>query len=464
MTRTSTERASERSEIHFRRALIATVVIVALACATFVVLGYFQGPKLSSAQVDRTAATQQASQQLRLFANEAVASVKADQVTVQPPTPTTVTTNGALISIQFAQPLAYATPYTVTVAEVTSLYSPQASSLSYSFTTTAPTLFFLKRGQPTDQIISADLRGSEHATVYSAPQIQDFAKVGRALSVVSLNPDHTSNLTLVNISDGASQQIVLPDRGVVEKIEGDSTGTLIGFILTSALGGPGQLNNRALYTINFTTGQAVAPVLGVDGKPLEVLSWQFVPGTHNLIALSIRNTLLYIDPTSPGSVVPLGQFLEMDAVSPDGKTVTATDPFGTVAVTIADGTKARLPPSPLDGTVPYVGKTTVLSGGARLETVAIYDANVGKFRTFLVRDDGKQARILFSTVDNLGSIDSYVVSPNGQYVAIGVVPDASVPDSDDYYFDAKSRSLMTSILDINSGSVVRSLDGFALQW
>lgn len=464
MTRISTDPTPALSDTSFRRRLVATVVVVALACAAFVVLGYLQGPKFSSAQVDPRTVTEKTGQQLRIFTNEAVAAITPQQVGVEPVTPTTVTTTGQLISIQFSQPLDYATHYTVTIAGVTSLYSPQTSTLSYSFTTSSPALFYLYRGDPRDQIVSADLTGAGHATVFSAQHIQDFARVGKALGVVTLNDDHTSKVTLVNISDGTSQPVILPDRGVVEKIDGASTGDLVGFTLTSALGGPGELNNSALYTINFAKGRAVTPVLGVDGKQLEVLDWMFVPGTRNLIALSINNTLLYLDPTTPGSVIPLGQYLGMDGVSPDGKVVTATDPFGTVAVTIADGTKTRLPPSPLNGSTPYLGETTVVEGEARIETVAKFNQQSGKFSTFIAYDDGKKSRLLFATVDNLGTIDGYTISPNGQYVAIAAVPDASVPDSDGYYFDAKPKALMTEIVNIQSGAVVRTLEGFSLSW
>ena len=90
MSPTSTE-GRVRTDARFRRALALTVVALSALCLVFLGLGYLQGPKLSSAQVDADAVVAQAGQQLRLFANQAVAQVGADQVTVTPAVPFTVT-------------------------------------------------------------------------------------------------------------------------------------------------------------------------------------------------------------------------------------------------------------------------------------------------------------------------------------------------------------------------------------
>ena len=63
-------------------------------------LGYVQGPKLSSAQVDPVSLVVQSDQQLRLFTNQAVAQVEPDQVTITPPALFDVTTQGSVIAVQ----------------------------------------------------------------------------------------------------------------------------------------------------------------------------------------------------------------------------------------------------------------------------------------------------------------------------------------------------------------------------
>ena len=78
MSRTSSD------ERGFRRALALTVGILVALCAVFLTLGYLQGPKLSSAQVDPRGVVEQSGQQVRLFANQAVAQVAPSQVTVAP--------------------------------------------------------------------------------------------------------------------------------------------------------------------------------------------------------------------------------------------------------------------------------------------------------------------------------------------------------------------------------------------
>ena len=307
------------------------------------------------------------------------------------------------------------------------------------------------------------LSGPQRDIVYSAPRIQDFVSLGEALAVVTLSDDQTSALDLVSIAGGASERLQLPDTGSIAKLGVASSGSLIGFTLTSAEDGPGQLNSRTLFTVDLDKGRNIEPVLGLDGEPMHVLGWQFVPGSTSLVALNIDQSLLLIDPAS-GAVVPLGQMQEFDRLSSDGAVATGTDPFGSIAVTIADGQQERLTPSPVEGDaeLPFLGATEALPGGDRIEKVVL--ASGTRFASLLVYDDGVASRVLYRTVDDGGSIEDFSVSPNGQYVAIETVPDVSASVSDGYFYDARSTSVTTVIVDVDSGAVVRSFEGFSLDW
>lgn len=462
MSPTSTE-GRVRTDARFRRALALIVAVVFALCLVFLGLGYLQGPKLSSAQVDADAVVAQAGQQLRLFANQALSQVDQEQVTITPAVPFTVTTSGDVIAVQFGERLHYASEYRVLVNGLTSVYLAQPGTIDYSFTTGSPDLYYLDRGDPDDTIVRTTLTGPQRDVVYSAPRIQDFVSLGQSLAVVTLSDDHTSSLDLVSIAEGVSERLQLPDTGSIEKLGVASSGSLIGFTMTSAKDGPGQLNSRTLFTVDLEKGRDIEPVLGLDGKPMHVLGWQFVPGSTSLVALNIDQSLLFVDLAS-GSVVPLGQLQAFDRLSSDGTVVTGTDSFGNIAVTIADGRQERLEPSPVDGDLPFLGATEALSGGDRIEKVVVPNAASTRFASLLVYDDGATSRVLYRTVDDGGSIENFSVSPNGQYVAIETVPDVSASVTDGYFYDARSTSITTVIVDVDSGAVVRSFEGFSLGW
>lgn len=464
MTRISTEAGPDGTR--FGRALVSLVVVLAVLCALFLTLGYLQGPKLSSAQVDPKAVIVQPGQQLRLFANQALAQVKNSQVTVTPDVAHSVTTQGTVIAVQFDALLDYDTKYTVSVRNVTSLYQAQPATIEYSFTTATPTLYYLDRGQPDDAIVRTTLGGTGRDVVYSAPAIQDFVVSDGALAVATLNADHTSSLALVSLSDGAVENVALPEPGVVQKLGSAASGTLIGFVFTSAGDSIDPTYSSTLLTLDLEGARSVQPATGLDGQPIRVLGWEFMPQGSSLLALSRDRTLFLIDPLTKGSVTPLGQFNELGPVSRDGTVVTMNDAFGTAALTIADGSQARVNPSPLahDSSLVYLGPVEVLRKGSRVEKLVIAAAGGKRFASAIAVDDGATSTVIYRTPNDAGSIEGFSVSPNGQYVAIAVVPDNSASVSDGYFYDAHSTSTETVFVDIATGAVVKSVEGFSLAW
>jgi len=96
---------------------ILTGVLTAVS-AVFLLLGTLQGPKLATAQVDPQRVTEQAGQQLRLFANQPLREVDPAQVTVEPDAPVSVVVQNDLLVVQFEQRLRYDTEYTVVIEDV----------------------------------------------------------------------------------------------------------------------------------------------------------------------------------------------------------------------------------------------------------------------------------------------------------------------------------------------------------
>jgi hypothetical protein len=143
-----------------------------------------------------------------------------------------------------------------------------------------------------------------------------------------------------------------------------------------------------------------------------------------------------------------------------------SDVFGKIAFSLADGTEARIPSLPIAGASTYGGDVVLLGRGtARVQQVAVFDSVTGgKFQSYLVYEKGTTSRVLYQTKDDAGSIENFSISPNGQFVAVNVIPDYANSVSDGYPVNAQSTSISTIFIDIASGAIVRSVEGFDESW
>jgi len=471
-TSTDEGEAADGAAVPFRRALAITVVALVILVGGFAGLNYLQGPKLSSGSVDADRVVARAGQQLRLFANQSILDVSKKHVSVSPAVPFTVNTSGAVIAVQFTDRLRYGTKYSVRVSDVANAFQPRVSTFDYSFTTAPAVIYYLDRADPAagtgqeDSIVRTGLRGNERTVVYSAPRIQQFVIFAQAVAVTTLADDGTSLLSLVGLSSKLVEQIPLPGPGTVNGLRGETDAGLLGFVFTSAGPAAAREFNSVLMRVDLTGAHTAAPVPDLAGKSLEVLNWGFIGGSTSIVAQGSDQTVLLIDATKTGPPVPLGQYTALGHSSPDGKTIVVSDVYGPMAYSLADGTETRIPSLPIAGASTYGGDVVLLGRGiARVQQVAVFDsATGGKFQSYLVYESGTTSRVLYQTKDDAGSIEGFSISPNGQFVAVNVIPDYANSVSDAYPVDAQSTSISTVFIDIASGAVVRSVAGFDESW
>ncbi|MET4780589.1 hypothetical protein [Glaciihabitans sp. UYNi722] len=470
MSHTSTEAEARRRRLPFRRALAVTIAVLIALVAVFAGLNYLQGPKLSGATVDTKSVVANPGQQLRLFANQNLSKVKKSQVAIAPAVPFSVSASGEIIALQFEQRLRYDSDYRVTVDGVRSLYQDRPQTFHYSFTTAKAEFYYLDRADPSvgsdqlDAIVRTGLSGSDRTVVYSAPHIQEFTVFPQLVAVAALNDDNTSSLSLVSFSGGPVEKMNLPGPGTISRLEAAPDAGMLGFLFTGA--GSGESYSNDLMLADLTGTHLVQPVLGLDSQPLAVIDWQFLNGSTSFVAQTLDQTVLLIDSKKPTTSVPLGQYSELGRSTPDGTTLVVGDVFGRIAYSLGDGSETRLPPLPLAGAETFGGSLELLgSGDARVQQVAVLDTSGGKsYRSYLVYEKGASSRILFQTVNNKGSIDGFSISPNGQYVAVNIVPDVATSVSDGYAVNPKSTSITTAFVDIATGKLVRSVSGFDESW
>lgn len=444
--------------------LVGTLLV---ACGVFLAIAVLQGPKLTDAQVDASAVIERSDQQVRLFFNQDLVEVNPDQVTVSPATEFSVTTSGDLVTVQFGAPLLYATEYTVRLVEVRSEALPQPSSTEFTFTTASPRPVFLDRSDPAsgepDGIVRIGLTGSDRETIFSAVGIESFALTGQVLAVSSAVGDGTSRLQLVSLADGAIEEVRLPAPGTVTDLAASDVGSVLAFTFTPSVRGDDVLGGREVLVLDLEAGRALTPVAELGGDPLPVTAWQFVPGSTSIVVQGIEQTTFLVDFAAGGVPAPLGRFAEIVSISRDGSSMLARDALGAVVVSLADGSQERVEPSLIQGGRPFIGQAEVLANGDVIEKAALQTTD-GRFVVIVAVDDGTEGRVLYQTPDLAGSIEDFTVSPNGQYVAIEVVPVLADSVSDGYAVDPRSTTITTVIVEISTGLIVRSVEGFALLW
>jgi len=465
MTPTSSERAPDA---RFRRALIVTVVALAVLCAAFAALTLVQGPKLSSAQLDARAAITASGQALRLFANTPVAEVSPSAVSITPNAPFTVTTDGKIIGITFDLPLRYATDYRVSVDDVTAISAGQPSTLSYAFTTPTPSAYYLDRGETTDDIVRTGISGAARDVVYSAPGIQAFAVVTATVTAVVTSTDSGgSALSIIDGQTGLVENVVLPGEGTISGFAMSDVGHVLGFVFTDARAAdpiagdePGILD-RVLMKLDLDAGRELVPVDDFDGEPLAVYDWRFVPGGSSVVVLTgDRSAFL----ATADDLEPLGTLAGLGHVASTGESMTVRTALGSAVLDFATTELTYFDPSPVDGEKASVGESELLTNGDRVQRVAVFDEVTGRYVSRVVLDDGKTSRTLFATTDSLGSIASFSVSPNEQYLAIEYVGDYADVVSDDYPSEPRAQTVQTAVVDVHTGAVARIVEGFGWIW
>lgn len=456
-----TEQDAREAGARWRTRWVAVVTVLAVVCAAFVGLTYFQGPKAGETQVDTTAVVERPGQQLRVFANQALAHVDASQVVVTPAAAFTVQTSGDVVAVTFTGRLAYDTDYHVRVDGVSSVYQRQTSTLEARFSTPPATAYRLVRGTSgaDDRIERAGLRGSDRTTVWSAPRIQAYEVFDSAVAVVT-DDGTQSSLSLVSLDGAAVETLPVPEApGLITRFAADRATTTLAFSFR-----PTGSDVETLYTLPLQGERAVAPVLGLSGQPVEPTDWAFVPGEDDVVVQAVDDSVSVIDLSGVDPVRPVGTYSLLQGVSLDGTTLIAASAIASMVVDLATGDERPRAPAPVDGVLPFAGPLVALDPGHVVQQVSVPSDDGLTYRTLVVADDGATSRTLWQPPSASGVIEGFDVSPNGQYLAVQSVGDATTPTDYSYTIDPVADGVTTTIVEIASGAVVASYEGFDTSW
>jgi hypothetical protein len=464
-----------RADRSFRRTLATLLVGLTLVCLGLVAVNVLNGPRLTGATVDTSAVVSKANQRLVLETNQQLAEVSPEQVTVTPASGVQVQTTDDTVIIVFSQPLDYNTEYTVGVTGVTGPFADRVSTLSTSFRTGESPLFVLSRAPalPTDttktpdRVLRTTVGSAETTEVFSAPYIQSFVPVDDKLVVVTLADDLSSRLNLVD-ADGTVAELTLPGTGTVQDLQVSTVSATVGFRFSSVPGAAGTVYDNTLFLLNLNTG-TLDTVDGLDGAPVQAINWGFMANRGELVAQIFDTTLLLVDPAAETAAIPIGQFPNLNAFAPDGVRIAVSDQDRQYVLDLSTGTEEPIVPQDVAGTSPYTAELEFLTGGqGYVQRVAEFDQATGSILqslTLVTGEPGAEtARVVYEPALENETIVGFGLSPNDQYLAIQTVPNSATSISDGYPVDAQATTTTVVFVELDTGTITRSIVGMNATW
>lgn len=455
------DRAARR---RFQRSWLAVVVGLTVASAGLGVASVAQGPRLSSVAFNVDAAIERPGQRLVLHADQPLAPLEAETVVVEPAAPVELAADGAQITVRFTGLLRYATEYRVTVP-VRSAATGAESRLEHRFTTADVDTFSLVRRDPddadgTDRVVRHTLSGATaDATVLEAPLIQEYVPVGEAIAAV-LGERDAPQLVLAT-PDGTTARVSVPSARGIRALHVATSRDLIGYIVE----GEGVTGATTLYLLDLAEASWVPlEVRGPGDTGLTPLDWVFVPGTTSVVVQAIDRQLYLVDPVAGTEATPLGQHTELRDFLPGALQLVVADPDGGSIIDLAEGTTTPLDVPLADvppGLYPDDFVLTSLASYVELYNDPMGHADVGA-RSILYAVDDDGTRELFRPATATSRLGAVCLSPNGQYLAVEVVPGGATPDNYPYAPGWSGSTIY--YVDAASGATSRGVTGMAADW
>lgn len=465
--RVESPRSEQRQRARFQRFSIAVVAVLVVTAGALSVANALQGPRLSSVEVNPSAAIQRPGQRLILRTNQPVREVTSAQWSITPATDAELTVSGNELILRFAGSLEYATEYTVTV-EVAGVATGAAGTLEYTFRTPDPHLFTLQRTEGVDRILRHSFSGElTDDIVFESERIQEYALLDDYLAVVTFDERGAPALGLEPLADGPTVTVPTPPALAIRAVRASAQSNLLGYIVeyersSGGTGGGESTSTLFVYDLSDASGVPLE-VTGIGGIPLIVVDWTFVPGTGSLVAQGPDQQLYLIDPLGTTDPVPLGQHIELRGFIPGTARLVVADFLGGVVLDLAAGTSEpiTIPEPDLDLDL-MPGKQVFLDEERFFHLRHVIDYETSTLSSSLYFTDRSGTVELFRPPSESSRVLDYCLSPNAKHIAIEVVSPEGVPDN--YTVEPGFTATMVYLIDVDEGTSERRLNGFAPDW
>lgn len=455
-------RARRRRRRGFLAGFAVILGVLLLAGAGAGAVGTLQGPRLTGVQFDAQASVAASGSRMILTASQPLQQVDASQVTVTPAAAVTVSTSGRSIGLRFALPLYDQTSYTVTVSGVTGAGGGPAATITQTFTTPALQAYVLRRGADGgDTVYRTGIDGAPPVPVYTASHIEDFRATASYL-VMSVRTDaERPALVVTDLQGQGARDLPLPDKGdgTVQELQSADRGDVIGYTYTDPDPSAQGAHASSLFTASLKAADADNPPTSImaAGAPVSAADWRFVPDSDSILVLSFAGRLL-LTPPDGSKVVDLGDATRIEGIARGTSEAVVLRLDGLFRIELKDGTSERL--VAVAGIGGYLGGLLPLSDGSTLRQLTAGDGSGST--VYRVGADGAATPVF--TASGGESLLQTCASPSGRYAAFVVQPDATHNAYVTGYDLPVPKRIETHVVDIDDGSAVSTLDGFALSW
>ena len=443
--------------------------VLAVIAALLGFLGASRGPELGSATIAVDRAVAAGGQPLVLQGRQPLEEVQPSQVTVTPAAEFSVETNEAQVVLRFSRPLAYATEYTVTVADVQSRHTHAASQWTHSFTTPGYAVYSLvTRGPgafgPDDQVLRTE-PGGDPVPVLTTPGIEEYTVAGGLVVAVVRESDLETRLVASAGPDADLVTLETPPGTAIGLLAGSAEQGMVGYTLVGAEAEGERFYDNVLFLQDVTDlAQPPHEVTQADGKELRVIDWAFVPGTRSLV-LQDEEGQLFLTGLAPGSALtPLGSHDQLLGFLPGTATLVVMKGTDEIMLDLALGkTTALPPPGDAGDTDVLAGERTMISPAEwvqRFDDIAYLD-DVAVITSRLQHTLDGVATTVATVPPDLGRLLATGVSGNGQYAWTQIL-DVGAP-RDDLVSGATDTSVTVGI-DLATGESLFAVPGAQPLW
>ncbi|MEI5584839.1 MULTISPECIES: hypothetical protein [unclassified Agromyces] len=460
----SSEATAHRAAgVRFTRLVVAIVAVLAVLVVALGAANALRGPRVLETVASVDDATRLAGTTIEFRLNQPVADLEAGAVRVEPSTDAAVSVEDRTVRVELAAPLRPSQDYAVEVVGVRAAAGGPESALRHGFRTADETLHVLqRRADGDDTVVRASTGDAEPEVVLAVPRIESFAHAGDVVAAVELLDDGSHVLRLAAAGqDAPAARLALPRPGDLRALQGSTTRPLLGFVQD------GEDGSATLHLLDVADGVTAAPqpVLALDGAPMQVADYAFVPGSSSVVVRDRDGAMFLVDATGARPSTPLGSHAELRGMLPGTSTVVVADPDRGATIDLATGETAtlELPPAVLpDGA--YPGRVTALDAdGAHLVDVLLLDGAGGQ-ASLVARADAAGTSIVYAPPAGSTVLD-HCLSPGGTLVAVETgAAGASAADGPGDEDDPGVADTITTLVEVDGGRVVLSLAGGSTDW
>ena len=485
----STEHGAHRRTPKSR---IAVFAILGLLAAGLAYANAVQPPRLSAVDANSSLLVSRTDQRVQLHFSQPIDPVAPQSVSVTPETPIDVASEGSSLTIRFLEMLDTGTEYRIE-AQVRGAATGSSDALTATVRTPDPATYTLSRSADGDRLLEHRLHdASSTRAVFSAPRIQEYARTGTGLAVIS--PDDSGRAALAIYSETAGDAgsggftdldpfriMTAPHLG---QLRSEPNSGVIG-VVASGAGDDGTEYDRALLVIDPAT-VIVSTVADAEGSALPVRDWRFIPGTTSLVFQGADGRLFGWEAVPEPRVFELGLTGDLLGFIPGTTTLAISEPSGASLIDLSgavtgtlDGSPPRAPlgaPAGSDARalLALAPESALARSGSAAQTPAPPDGvdrraagsplGNGSLVTggAVVVQEAGQTRTVFTPAAESTRIGRICLSPNAEFAAIETVSADGEADGVD---TAPGYSqTITNYVRVDSGETVRSAIGGLSDW